>query len=233
MSDRKYIIILCLGRSGSTLLTQLVNQQVGETMTNEPGGGSHFSTGDLFLKTLADLCKHKTTLEKWNQDMRTRIGKFSPNNPHYVYNYQEYNQEYYNNFLQKLLQQSFKCDKQITGFKTIFEPSLSLDKEHTYSYWNIINHIVNTIPNIYFICLTRDNEKIFQSRERLNWKISLDQIKLSQGRLVSLSELPRVFHIKYEDLTEETSSFRDIISKIGVEYSHEKYITTLKKRFSY
>lgn len=229
-SDKKYIVILCLGRSGSTLLTQLINGQIKDGgMSNETGGGGHNASGAKLLQILSDLIDYKLDINNWSNDMRTRIGKFKITNPHYTYPYETYDDDYFIRFLNDLLSNVLNIgDKNTTGFKVLFEHKLADE-----SYKKIIENITTNIPSIKFICLTRNEKDIQNSRSKKNWNIDIEIIQLFQEKLLSLVQFPNVYTIKYEDLNTNSYEFGNLIQKMGLPYDHEKYIQDLNVKYSY
>ena len=234
-----YIFVLSFGRTGSTLVTSMIQEQL---------KSESFSQEINFQEALLILYKYKKNVisnETFLKEINTYITKVQSidikrqiTNPHY-YNVSQNGvilPKYLNNTFPRLInivmKNLFGKQKPISGCKILIgneKPTLK-NKYTVITSQNLLEIIqcFNDNPNINFVYNYRNYDDMTRSRKMKGFKFIIDYE--TYNLYLQICKENNIQTIDYDDLL---NSLKNYITNIGYKFSIDKYNAIKSKRHSY
>ena len=227
----KYIFIITIGRTGSTLLSHLVNDQIKMSK-------GEFSNEIAIENIFEMILSMEKNMKIYEEQMANTVKIRTDSKPHYHYKYVNNDETDKELFLETPLNYVFGDKLNIVGCKSIFmllkgEQEVLNGKENL----NQIISILSKIIDVNFIILTRNCGEVVKSRKRVGFTDknirNLVDIDNALDILKSL-EGNRIHQITYEKMINPTDdTLKNIFGKMKIKFDQNLYAKSMNKRCSY
>lgn len=217
LEDFRYLFIATYGRSGSTLLQNIIVSQPGCLMRGE----NHSALYGLFksVRSIKEAKASYSHLSKENQPWHG-ISEINP---------EEYRRELAKVFVEKVLRPT--DEHRIIGFKEIryFQDEYETEK--------FLIFILATFPNSHIIFNKRTDERITQSAwyKQRNPDEVLSWVKKCEATMTKyFSEHPkRCSIVNYNEYKDNPEALKPLFEKVGLKYDEEQVKSVMSVRLTH
>lgn len=215
--DKKVILIVTIGRTGSTLMRGILNTIDGSMITGENDG--------LFIKLWESFKCFNETLEK-SKELTCK------NNPARSW----YNPELsLDKFLSSLRHTALSVldsnnSYRVVGFKEIRYSGDSINPKDLGVYLNFLQHTL--FEGAYIVFLTRDKEQVVQS-QRVNFNIVDTKYIDEFFKCIDSLSGDRRFFIDYSQLNKNSDKLVELFELLDEKYNKKLVDEALELRYSY
>lgn len=212
----EHVVIIAMGRSGSTLLQGVLNSIPGYCIRGENCGLLLNLYQGLRSILLAKLAAHAEVTD--------------PTNP--LYGAELLNEELYVSSVRRMVVEQLAPPHgtKVLGFKEVRWTSIDLRGA---DLWNFLRFIQRVLPGVKFLLLTRRIEELLQSGW---WKerIPQESADLANSMYTLVRSAPiDYFEIDYRSVVEGSQDARRMFEYLGEKFDAEAYAQVIGRRHSF